>query len=272
MTSPSERRQRPSCARFAAAWSTFKRTSAATLSHELHDEIGQELTGLGYLVERMTRSAGPGVASTSAMAKETVDRLLEKVRDLSMNLRPAMLDDLGLLPTLAWLANRFSTSGVDVDFEYSGLDARFDPEVETCAFRVAQEALTNVARHADSAGAELAVHFQDDAISLTIENASGSDSTPTRYVTTRPRVWRECGRESRSSEVRWKASPAPLEGPGYLLSCPPGPSSTRVSSRRVSLSAGYSGHTRCRGSPLLSQPKTSALSVFSVVDLSLPLS
>ena len=139
------------------------------LSHELHDEIGQELTGLGYLVERMMRSAGPGEASTSAMAKETVDRLLEKVRDLSMNLRPAMLDDLGLIPTLAWLANRFSTNGVDVDFKHSGLDARFDPEVETVAFRVAQEALTNVARHANS-GAALAVRFKNDAISLTVED------------------------------------------------------------------------------------------------------
>jgi signal transduction histidine kinase len=71
------------------------------------------------------------------------------VRELSLDLRPAMLDNLGLLPTLLWRFERFTQqTGIRVEFHHTGLEQRFSPEVETGAYRIVQEALTNVARHA----------------------------------------------------------------------------------------------------------------------------
>src|SRR5262249_2599911 len=81
--------------------------------------------------------------------REAIDDALSRVRELSLDLRPAMLDSLGLLPTLLWrFENYTAQTGIQVDFHHTGLDQRFAPEVETGAYRIVQEALTNVARHA----------------------------------------------------------------------------------------------------------------------------
>ena len=82
-------------------------------------------------------------------ARELAAELLQRVHDLSLDLRPAMLDDLGLEPALLWLAERYTAqTGVEVSLACSGLDTRLNPQVETAAYRIVQEALTNVARHA----------------------------------------------------------------------------------------------------------------------------
>jgi signal transduction histidine kinase len=109
------------------------------LARELHDEIGQTLTGLKLRLE----------AGQTSEARGLVEELMSSVRNLSLDLRPAMLDDLGLLPALLWLFERYSAqTGVKVAFEHTGLEGRFAAETETAAFRIVQEALTNVARHA----------------------------------------------------------------------------------------------------------------------------
>lgn len=119
------------------------------LARELHDEIGQSLTGLKLMLEMSTRSAPEPVRAGLLEAGGLVDKLLAQVRTLSLNLRPAMLDDLGLLPALLWHFEHYtSQTGVAVDFKHMGLDRRFGAAVETAAYRIVQEALTNVARHA----------------------------------------------------------------------------------------------------------------------------
>jgi signal transduction histidine kinase/PAS domain-containing protein len=116
------------------------------LARELHDEIGQVLTGL-QLELAAARSRGE---TALAAAEATVQALTEQVRQLSMDLRPAALDAFGLLPALQWLIQRFQTqTGIAVDLRHQGIERRFPPEVEIAAYRVVQEALTNVARHAD---------------------------------------------------------------------------------------------------------------------------
>ena len=117
---------------------------------ELHDEIGQRLTGLKLLLETARCSSGGSVAGKLREASEMVDDLLERVQNLSLDLRPAMLDDLGLLHAVLWLIERYSNqSNIGVTFNHTGLEGvRFTPEIETTAYRVIQEALTNVARHA----------------------------------------------------------------------------------------------------------------------------
>lgn len=127
----------------------------ATLARGLHDELGQELTALRM---RLERAALPG-ADAPAIAAASADHateLLARVRDLSSALRPQMLDDLGLVAAVVWSARRFAAAtGVEVDFEQHAADRRFLPEIELAAYRIVQEALTNVARHSGTAAARV---------------------------------------------------------------------------------------------------------------------
>ena len=124
------------------------------LARELHDEIGQMLTSLSLNLEIVSRSvqAGEekgGIQFELEITRQQVKQLLEEVRDLSLNLLPAMLDDLGLLPTLLDYCQRYtSQTGILVNLSHRGLDERVPPQVEIAAYRIVQEALTNVARHA----------------------------------------------------------------------------------------------------------------------------
>jgi PAS domain S-box-containing protein len=117
----------------------------AAVARELHDEVGQLLTGLNLMVD-----AGDLESETRRTEfKRVVGELIARVRDLSVSLRPPMLDTLGLLPALLWQIDRFETqSRIHVVFHHANLDRRFPSEVEMAAFRIVQEALTNVARHA----------------------------------------------------------------------------------------------------------------------------
>ncbi len=124
-------------------------TERRRIALELHDEIGQTLTGLRLSLELPARLPAEAAAARLAQARTMVDELLRYVENLALDLRPAMLDDLGLLPALLWHIERYSArTGVHVNCKHSGLDRRFPPEIETAVFRIAQEALTNAARHA----------------------------------------------------------------------------------------------------------------------------
>ena len=112
------------------------------IARELHDQIGQLLTGLRLMIE-VPRAGG------REEMLSVIDELIDRVGDLSMNLRPPMLDELGLLPALLCQIGRFEAqTGIQVSFHHSNLDRRFGPQAEITAFRIVQEALTNVARHA----------------------------------------------------------------------------------------------------------------------------
>ena len=120
-------------------------TERAEIARELHDEVGQLLTGLRLMVE----AGESGSDAHGGGIRKTVNELIARVRDLSVSLRPPMLDALGLLPALLWQIERFEAqSRIHVAFHHANLDRRFSPAIETAAFRIVQEALTNVARHA----------------------------------------------------------------------------------------------------------------------------
>lgn len=111
------------------------------VSRELHDEVGQLLTALRIVLRSDSVS--------HASAEEIIDELFTRVRDIAAGLRPPMLDDLGLRPTLTWHCDRFTArTGVRVHLIVSGYMRRYPPHLELAVFRVVQEALTNVARHA----------------------------------------------------------------------------------------------------------------------------
>lgn len=116
---------------------------------ELHDQVGQSLTGLKLLIARAMRSSRETVNPVLEEANAVVSDLMTRVRNLSLDLRPAMLDDLGLLPALLWLFERYTTqTQVKVNFEHSGLDGPLSPQISTAIYRIVQEALTNVSKYA----------------------------------------------------------------------------------------------------------------------------
>jgi signal transduction histidine kinase len=119
------------------------------VARELHDEIGQTVTGMRFLLDTIDWSSATMARERVEQVQQLVNGLVTQIRNLSLNLRPSMLDDLGLVPALVWLFGRYTAqTHVRVDFNQQGLDRRFDPEIETVGYRVVQEALTNVARHA----------------------------------------------------------------------------------------------------------------------------
>jgi PAS domain S-box-containing protein len=141
------------------------------LARELHDEIGQLLTGLKFSLERSARLAAGEVRAALEEARELVKDLTGRVRDLSLRLRPTMLDDLGLLPALVWQFERYTAqTRVDVAFEQGPLPGRFPPPVETAAYRIIQEALTNVARHAGVADVVVRLWADEETLGLQVED------------------------------------------------------------------------------------------------------
>ncbi|MBI3330372.1 MAG: GAF domain-containing protein [Nitrospinae bacterium] len=120
------------------------------IARELHDEIGQALTAVKMNLQAVRHL--PEAASVAPYLEENMDivnQLLQQARDLSRDLRPSMLDDLGLLPALRWYIDRLAQrAGFHAQLEVDAMEMRLHPDLETACFRVAQEALTNVVRHA----------------------------------------------------------------------------------------------------------------------------
>jgi PAS domain S-box-containing protein len=141
------------------------------LARELHDEIGQLLTGLKFSLEAVGPSAASETTASLAEAQVIVKELTHRIRDLSLRLRPTMLDDLGLLPALLWLFDSYtSRTRICVAFEHQGLGRRLSQSVETAAYRITQEALTNVARHARVQEVAVRAWLAEEQLHLQIED------------------------------------------------------------------------------------------------------
>jgi PAS domain S-box-containing protein len=138
------------------------------LARELHDEIGQVLTGLSF---QLAAAAGKGGAHSLAEATATVQALTEQIRQLSMDLRPAALDSLGLLAAMQWHLERYQQqTGIVADLRHEGLARRFSAKVEIGAYRVVQEALTNVARHAGTDAATVQLFADDRSLAVVVRD------------------------------------------------------------------------------------------------------
>jgi PAS domain S-box-containing protein len=119
------------------------------LAKELHDHLGQVLTGLQFMLESTKNQATGKQRSNLEEVQNSVSDIIAQVRELSLNLRPSMLDDMGLLPTLLWHIDRYTNqTDIRVNFQYDEIPNRFSLEIETTAYRIIQEALTNVAKYA----------------------------------------------------------------------------------------------------------------------------
>jgi len=140
--------------------------TARRFSHELHDELGQSLTAVKTNLTAM--QGADADAARLGDCLHLVDEAIGNVRQMSQLLRPTILDDFGLEAGLRWLADGFQARtgmAVEVDSTYSG---RLPDETETHLFRIAQEALTNIARHASAKHVKINLESRPGAISLRI--------------------------------------------------------------------------------------------------------
>ena len=154
------------------------------LARELHDEIGQSLTGLKFVLEAAARTPTGNPQAQLTEAQTLVNDLIMRIRNLSLELRPAMLDDLGLLPALLWLIERYThQTHIQIDFGHSGLEKRFPPDIETAAYRIVQEALTNVARHAHENEAAVRLWVNADVLQLQVEDWGAGFDVETAFAT-----------------------------------------------------------------------------------------
>lgn len=150
------------------------------LSRELHDQVGQMLTALRLEVAHAERSreSKEDFEQHTQECKNLIDTIVSTVRDLSMGLRPSMLDDFGLGPALQWHARDFSRrSNIPVNVELHG-NLEILPDLHrTCIYRVVQEALTNCARHSEASRIDVVVEGNDGQIELWVrDNGIGLDS------------------------------------------------------------------------------------------------
>jgi PAS domain S-box-containing protein len=141
------------------------------IARELHDEIGQALTAVKINLQAI-RQAPESSTHTSRVEEciPMVERALRQVRDLSLDLRPSLLDDLGLVPALRWFVDRQARqTGITARFKADSVE-RLSPEVEIVCFRIVQEALTNVARHAQAQNVEVKLTYKNGELELSVQD------------------------------------------------------------------------------------------------------
>lgn len=135
------------------------------ISRELHDDTAQVLVAIGRRLERLTKELGGEARVGAEAVRADLNAAIESVRRFARNLRPSVLDDLGLLPALEWLAAQARTP---TRLEVQGNERRLPPPVELTVFRLVQEALTNVDKHARALSAAVRVQFTEDRVEVSV--------------------------------------------------------------------------------------------------------
>jgi signal transduction histidine kinase len=154
------------------------------ISRELHDEIGQSLSallfGLGNLAASLSPDCHAGVHEQISEIKKLGEKTVAVVRDMSLLLRPSMLDDLGLLPAVQWQAREISrTKNLPVEVHADSISEDLPDEHKTCVYRIVQEALHNVARHARAKHVDISLAENDSRLTLKIKD-DGQGFSPER--------------------------------------------------------------------------------------------
>jgi two-component system, NarL family, sensor histidine kinase UhpB len=144
------------------------------IARELHDETSQSLTTIMVnldVIEKQLADPGEELAGRVRLTKEIAQRTLDETRRLMFDLRPSVLDDLGLVPALRWFVNqRVVPRGLQVEFQASGLDQRLPDELETALFRIIQEAVTNTVKHAKAKRVSITLQREPGAIHAVVQD------------------------------------------------------------------------------------------------------
>ncbi|MBM3123923.1 MAG: response regulator [Chloroflexi bacterium] len=141
------------------------------IARELHDQLGQVLTGLQFMLEGVKTQAAGSFRMDLEEVQKSVSDVIAQIREMSLNLRPSLLDDVGLVPTLVWHFERYTNqTGIKVKLLGEQFTRRLPPEIETAAYRIIQEALTNTARHAQVEEVTVELELHEQAVTLTVSD------------------------------------------------------------------------------------------------------
>ncbi len=170
-----ERQQLAGLRRFAISVQQAQEEERARISRELHDDLCQRLSGMKFAAEVITDRILPGnrkVIRQLRSFEDELDRAISEVRRISGNLRPSVLDDFGLMSALKLLCKDFqSQHGIRTSLEVeSPVPEELDPDVEIALYRIAQEALSNIAKHAKASAATIRLRVQNSSLRLLIED------------------------------------------------------------------------------------------------------
>ncbi len=159
--------------RLSASIMAGQENERAAIARELHDELGQVLTALRmdsvWMSQRLDRQ-DPQAAQRARDMCRLIDKNIEDVRSMAIRLRPGVLDDLGLVDALEWFASDIERRSETLcSFEHGPIPAISD-EVATAAYRIAQEALTNVVRHARAANVDMTLKVKDNCLILQVQD------------------------------------------------------------------------------------------------------
>jgi signal transduction histidine kinase len=165
---------------FAARLMQIQEEERIRLSRDLHDEIGQTLATLRLEISRaesLSHRAAPEILERLARARALAESTAQAVRDISVLLRPSLLDDLGLEPALEWQVEDFNRrTGVPCILRYDGSHDPLPEEVRTCVYRVVQESLHNCAKYASASQVTVSIVQSPTLLSVTVEdNGQGFD-------------------------------------------------------------------------------------------------
>ena len=153
---------------------SIREDERTNIAREIHDELGQQLTGLKMDLHWLTRKINSADEEVIKKMKESVDLInatISSVRKIATELRPSILDDLGLLAALEWQGEEFEKrSGTKVKFINEAGDLTVKPEVATAIFRIYQELLTNIARHANAALVTASLYIVADILYFSIKD------------------------------------------------------------------------------------------------------
>jgi two-component system sensor histidine kinase UhpB len=148
------------------------------LARDLHDEVNQALTAILLRLEALSQAAPPELSSELSELKRLVNQAMSELLQLARQLRPTALDDHGLLPAMASQVRRFEAqTGIKAELNASGADTQLPPDEEIAVYRIAQEALANVARHADAREVSVGFRAGDDGVELTVRDDGRGFST-----------------------------------------------------------------------------------------------
>jgi signal transduction histidine kinase len=209
-----EREHKRELQRLSAQLEDARESERRTIARDLHDEIGQALMTIKLDLGVVDRSGQVSGAPAQALgeARVSTDLAIRTVRDLSQLLHPPMLNDFGLAVTLQAYVHGFSErSGVRTELVLDRMEARVPSDVEVCAYRIVQEALTNVAKHAEATSCRVYLHrlphsllvtIEDDGKGIAVTNSKETEVRGVGLVSVRERVSRAEGTVSIESAGR----------------------------------------------------------------------
>jgi len=191
-----------------------------TIARELHDEIGQALTAVSVNLQNL--QGAPDAPDRGEVLEESMaitQQTLRQVRDLSLDLRPSLLDDLGLGAALRWYLDRQGARlGLTIEMVDDLRDVRYPAPVETTCFRVAQEAVTNIVRHANAQAVRVQLRRKGPELELVVQDdGAGFDVSAARNRASRGHSMGLLGMEERATLIGGQVVIASSPGSGTTV-------------------------------------------------------